>query len=67
MQKGDGIFSYLLRRLAESPNAEGVVLFNGNNADAGSRRTCLDWIGIANQTAHSPVVGAAHDVPCKFP
>lgn len=36
--------AYLLRRLAESPYAEGVVLFNGSNTDAGSRQIYKDWI-----------------------
>ena len=36
--------AYLLRRLAESPYAEGVVLFNGSNNDAGSRNIYQAWL-----------------------
>lgn len=35
---------YLLRRLATSPYAEGVVLFNGSNTDAGSRNIYQAWL-----------------------
>lgn len=36
--------AYLLRRLAESPYAEGVVLFNGSNTDPGSRKVYQAWL-----------------------
>ena len=36
--------AYLLRRLAESPYAEGVVLFNGSNNDPGSRKIYQAWL-----------------------
>ena len=36
--------AYLLRRLAESPYAEGVVLFNGSNNDPGSRKIYRVWL-----------------------
>ena len=36
--------AYLLRRLAESPYAEGVVLFNGSNTDPGSRSIYKAWL-----------------------
>jgi hypothetical protein len=36
--------AYLLRRLAESPYAEGVVLFNGSNTDPGSRQIYQAWL-----------------------
>ena len=35
--------AYLLRVLADSPYAEGVVLFNGTNTDERSRRIYADW------------------------
>ena len=34
---------YLVRLLAESPHAAGIVLFNGSNNDAGSRQIYSDW------------------------
>ncbi|OPY81492.1 MAG: RNA polymerase-associated protein RapA [Syntrophus sp. PtaU1.Bin005] len=36
--------SYLLRLLADSPFSEGIVLFNGSNADESSRKIYLDWL-----------------------
>ena len=36
--------SYLLRVLADSPFAEGIVLFNGTNTDEGSRKIYTDWL-----------------------
>jgi adenine-specific DNA-methyltransferase len=36
--------SYLLRLLGKSPYAEGIVLFNGTNADEGSKQIYADWI-----------------------
>ncbi len=36
---------YLLRLLADSPHADGIVLFNGSNNDARSRQIYSDWIG----------------------
>jgi adenine-specific DNA-methyltransferase len=36
--------SYLLRLLADSPFAEGIVLFNGSNTDDGSKRIYSDWL-----------------------
>src|SRR5208337_197272 len=36
--------SYLLRLLAESPFAEGIVLFNGSNTDDGSKQIYSDWL-----------------------
>ncbi|MGD0947400.1 MAG: helicase-related protein [Candidatus Binatia bacterium] len=36
--------SYLLRVLADSPYAEGIVLFNGSNTDEGSRLIYADWL-----------------------
>ncbi|PTQ59141.1 adenine-specific DNA-methyltransferase [Sphingomonas sp. PP-CE-3G-477] len=38
--------AYLLRRLAESPYAEGVVLFNGSNTDPGSRQIYQTWLEL---------------------
>jgi len=35
--------SYLLRLLADSPYAEGIVLFNGSNTDEGSRAIYNEW------------------------
>jgi len=35
--------SYLLRLLADSPFAEGIVLFNGSNTDELSRKIYADW------------------------
>ena len=35
---------YLLRLLAESPHAAGIVLFNGSNSDEGSRQIYTDWL-----------------------
>lgn len=35
--------SYLLRLLADSPFAEGIVLFNGTNTDEGSRKIYASW------------------------
>lgn len=35
--------SYLLRLLADSPFAQGIVLFNGTNTDEGSRDIYLSW------------------------
>lgn len=36
--------AYLLRRLADSPYADGIVLFNGSNTDPGSREIYEDWL-----------------------
>lgn len=36
--------SYLLRLLADSPYAEGIVLFNGSNTDEGSKRIYNAWL-----------------------
>jgi adenine-specific DNA-methyltransferase len=36
--------SYLLRLLADSPFAEGIVLFNGSNTDEGSRLIYSQWL-----------------------
>jgi ERCC4-related helicase len=36
--------SYLLRVLADSPNADGIVLFNGSNTDEGSRQIYAQWL-----------------------
>jgi superfamily II DNA or RNA helicase len=36
--------SYLLRLLADSPYAEGIVLFNGTNTDESSRRIYSEWL-----------------------
>ena len=36
--------SYLLRLLADSPYAEGIVLFNGSNADDGSKQIYHAWL-----------------------
>ncbi|MFZ4659174.1 MAG: SNF2-related protein [Caldilineaceae bacterium] len=36
--------SYLLRLLADSPYAEGIVLFNGNNSDADSKQIYNGWL-----------------------
>ena len=35
--------SYLLRVLADTPFADGIVLFNGSNTDEGSKRIYADW------------------------
>ena len=35
---------YLLGLLADTPSAPGVVLFNGSNNDAGSRRIYAEWM-----------------------
>ena len=35
---------YLLRLLAESDFAEGIVLFNGTNGDAGSKKIYQEWL-----------------------
>lgn len=35
---------YLLRVLADSPWKDGVVLFNGSNADEGSRQIYTEWL-----------------------
>jgi adenine-specific DNA-methyltransferase len=36
--------SYLLRVLADSPFADGIVLFNGSNTDEDSRRIYSEWL-----------------------
>jgi superfamily II DNA/RNA helicase len=36
--------SYLLRLLADSPYAEGIVLFNGSNTDEGSKLIYSQWL-----------------------
>ncbi len=36
--------SYLLRVLADSPFAEGIVLFNGSNTDDRSKQIYADWL-----------------------
>ena len=36
--------SYLLRLLTDSPYAEGIVLFNGSNADDGSKQIYNAWV-----------------------
>jgi adenine-specific DNA-methyltransferase len=36
--------SYLLRILEDSPYAEGIVLFNGTNADEASKKIYAEWI-----------------------
>jgi len=35
---------YLLRVLADSPYADGIVLFNGSNTDEKSRQIYTDWL-----------------------
>jgi adenine-specific DNA-methyltransferase len=35
--------NYLVRLLADSPHAEGVVLFNGTNTDEGSKKIYKEW------------------------
>lgn len=35
---------YLLRLLADSPYADGIVLFNGSNNDEGSRQIYSNWL-----------------------
>lgn len=35
---------YLQRLLSDSPHAQGIVLFNGSNADAGSKRIYDAWL-----------------------
>ena len=37
--------SYLLRTLAESEFARGIVLFNGSNTDEGSKQIYAEWLG----------------------
>ncbi|HTU48393.1 MAG TPA: SNF2-related protein [Bryobacteraceae bacterium] len=36
--------AYLLRVLADSPYAEGIVLFNGSNTDEGSKTIYAEWL-----------------------
>ncbi len=36
--------NYLLRLLADSPFAEGIVLFNGSNTDDRSKQIYADWL-----------------------
>lgn len=36
--------SYLLRILADSPHADGIVLFNGTNSDEASKQIYAEWI-----------------------
>ncbi|MEW6133424.1 MAG: SNF2-related protein [Pseudomonadota bacterium] len=36
--------SYLLRLLADSPHADGIVLFNGTNTDESSKRIYAQWL-----------------------
>ena len=36
---------YLLRLLGDSPHRDGIVLFNGSNADARSREIYAEWAG----------------------
>jgi ERCC4-related helicase len=36
--------NYLLRLLADSPFAEGIVLFNGSNTDDGSKKIYVQWL-----------------------
>lgn len=36
--------AYLLRVLADSPYAEGIVLFNGSNTDEGSKAIYTEWL-----------------------
>lgn len=36
--------SYLLRVLADSPYAEGILLFNGSNTDDGSKAIYTEWL-----------------------
>lgn len=42
--------SYLLRLLAESPFADGIVLFNGSNTDPSSRKIYNEWLARNNGT-----------------
>jgi adenine-specific DNA-methyltransferase len=42
--------SYLLRVLADSPFAEGIVLFNGSNNDDRSKQIYADWFGCHEGT-----------------
>ncbi len=46
------ICSYLLRLLADSPFAEGVVLFNGSNTDDRSRLIYSQWLERHQGTDH---------------
>jgi ERCC4-related helicase len=41
---------YLLRVLADSPDEDSVVLFNGSNNDAKSREIYADWLGQHTDT-----------------
>ena len=41
---------YLLRVLADSPYADGIVLFNGSNNDENSRRIYAEWLGCHEGT-----------------
>ncbi|MDQ2998889.1 MAG: DEAD/DEAH box helicase, partial [Chloroflexota bacterium] len=43
---------YLLRLLADSPFAEGIVLFNGSNADDRSKHIYAQWLERAKGTDH---------------
>ena len=44
--------NYLLRLLSDSPFAEGIVLFNGSNIDAGSKQIYADWVQRNQGTDH---------------
>ena len=46
--------SYLLRVLADSPFAEGIVLFNGTNTDERSREIYAAWSAFGGSTPLSP-------------
>ena len=41
---------YLLRLLADSPFAEGIVLFNGSNSDTRSRAIYREWLALNQNT-----------------
>jgi adenine-specific DNA-methyltransferase len=44
--------SYLLRLLADSPYAEGIVLFNGSNTDERSKAIYAAWLARHTGSAH---------------
>ena len=56
--------SYLLRLLADSPFADGIVLFNGSNTDDRSKR---DLRGVAGAARRAPTASPARAPPTCAP
>ena len=67
--------SYLLRVLADSPFARGIVLFNGSNTDDRSKQIYAEWLQrhigtdrvTGSRTADMRYVGQGHEITVALP